>query len=103
MPTQVQTSPQPSSFFSAFTFFAFAPTKHQISSHCIRRTLRFRTARLWYAAQAQPRSVSNLTIVFLATPVILDVERIEQPSTKQLTTRERVLVSRQFILTFIPF
>src|SRR5947199_9086354 len=31
IPTQVQTSPHPSAFFSALTFFAFAPTKHQIA------------------------------------------------------------------------
>jgi hypothetical protein len=29
IPTHVQTSPQPSCFFSALTFFAFAPTKHK--------------------------------------------------------------------------
>ena len=35
MPTHVQTSPHPISFFfSTLTFFALAPTNDQISSHC---------------------------------------------------------------------
>src|SRR5437667_80528 len=41
----VHVSPQPSAFFSGVAFFAFAPTKFQISSHCKRRTRRLRTWR----------------------------------------------------------
>jgi hypothetical protein len=39
--------------------------------------------------------------VFLATPVIRTVARIELPSTRAEATRQRVSVSSRFILTII--
>lgn len=42
---QVQTSPQPIASCSGVTFFLFAPTNCQISSHCRRRTRKLRTLR----------------------------------------------------------
>jgi hypothetical protein len=66
---------------------SFAPQKAQISSHWTRWQRSPRTFTLWYARQAAPRSARSLSTVPLATPVMRQVERIEQPSTKAETTR----------------
>jgi hypothetical protein len=50
------------------------------------------------AAHALPTSASSLTIVFLATPVILTVDLIELPSTSAAITCACFILSNLFIL-----
>src|SRR3989442_1392411 len=66
--TQVHTSPTPNApFIDSGTFFAFAYTKAQISSHWIRRLLRFRSVSSWYFSQAAPMSSRSLVTVLMDT------------------------------------
>jgi hypothetical protein len=51
--------------------------------------------------QAAPSSRISLLIVFLLTPVMRTVERIEQPSTRALTTATRLAVLSLFIVTIM--
>ena len=66
-PVQVHTSPQPSAFFSALTFLALAPTKHQISSASNRRTRKYRTRSSWNFSHAFPKSTRSFVTVFRET------------------------------------
>ena len=76
-------------FFSAGTFFCFAPTNDQISSHWTRVTGRCGRSRRGTSAHAAPSSTSSLTIVFFATPVMRTVARMQLPSTRAATTAVR--------------
>src|SRR5437762_12699958 len=58
--TQVHTSPTPNvPFIDSGTFFAFAYTNAQISSHWMRFALSPRTVLSWYSSQAAPTSRSE--------------------------------------------
>src|SRR5882724_10909670 len=59
--------PEPSAFFSDLMFLAFAATKHQISSHCRRRTRTLRTFLWWYSPHAAPRSTNSFVTVLIET------------------------------------
>src|ERR1700690_4633412 len=87
MATQVHTSPQIRfSTIGGVTFFCLAPTKDQISSTWTRLQERFTRVLFMYSEQAAPSSTSSFAIVFLATPVMRTVARIELPSTSAATT-----------------
>src|SRR5437016_6749573 len=97
-PVHVQTSPHPSAFFSGRTFFAFAPTKHQISSACKRRTRTFRTCSLWNFAQAAPRSTRSFVTVLIETSARRLQERRLFPSTSIPRILARSAFERRFML-----
>src|ERR1700686_5457134 len=101
IPTHVQTSPQPISFFSGVTFLAFAPTYAHISSHWSRRTDTLRTCLSWKAMHAWPRSTRSFVTVFRATPVIREVERMLLPSTRAATTLTRSSCVSVFIMSIM--
>src|SRR5579862_3310059 len=101
IPTHVQTSPHPISFFAALTFFALAPTYAHISSHCKRRTRTLRTFSSWNFMHAAPRSTKSLVTVLRATPVIREVERMLFPSTSADITLMRSLSVSVFILSIM--
>ena len=96
-PVYVQTSPHPSSFFSALTFFAFAPTKHHISSACKRRTRTFLIFSSWNRSQAAPKSTSSFVTVFRETSASrLQLRRLF-PSTSILRMEARSGTDRRFM------
>src|SRR5690242_12353804 len=71
----VHTSPAPSiGAFMVRTFFFFAPTNDQISSHCTRFASTLRTISSWKVAQAMPASTSNLVTVLMDVPVTRLIE-----------------------------
>ena len=89
--------PSPFAFFSGVTFFAFAPTKHQISSHCKRRTRTFFTCSLWNFSQAAPRSTSSFVTVLMETSAMRLQERRLFPSTSIPRMAARSAIDRRFM------
>src|SRR5271156_5103897 len=67
----------------------------------MRFELRFRKALSWKSAQTAPISTSTRITVFLAAPVIRTVERMEQPSIRQLMICARVVESSRFMSSII--
>ena len=100
--TQVQVSPA-CGFFSRIlgvTLACLAPTKDQISSHCTLWHGKLTSDLLRYSEQAALSSTKSLATVFLATPVMRTVARIELPSTNAETTWICLALSSLFILNY---
>src|SRR5216683_3206765 len=79
---QVQQSPAVGSVARLLpaTFFCFAPTKLQISSHWTRFASTPRTALSWWASAASPASHSSLSTVLIETSATRLIDRIDEPS-----------------------
>jgi hypothetical protein len=71
------------SLLAGFAFFAFAPTKPQISSTCRRSHLRLWNTLSWYQAAACPASTTSLLTVVLLTPVNRVTARMLVPSQRR--------------------
>src|SRR5262249_560276 len=62
------------------TFFAFAPTNDQISSHWTRFAFTLTTVRSWKAAQNVPASTSSFETVLIDTSATREIDRMDDPS-----------------------
>jgi|SRR6516164_1604837 len=96
-----QDAPFPQKLRFSWQMRSFALQRLQISSDCNLLHDRCRSLSCWYFAHAVPTSASSLTMVFLATPVMRTVLRMEQPSTKQVIAWARGSAGNLFIMTII--